>query len=291
MLSVASRPVAHSEKQKSSGFLQICCLPANLVYDYTASFGVFFLGVSRTPMWSVCYGGVDPTTMIKTAAARLASLFAATLLLGACENKEEDPGEAWKGNTYRLEILGVDFLEPRGVGSELDGIVPNFVLRVEDGSQDDLEILIGTASPAGGAVQTCSGTVSVSASAQSYPSVQIGPVDVPIYVVREDVGLHVPAHAYGLTLVDVLPGGELNRGTAEATVDIRELYPLVTVMINPSPEAVCTTIEPFNPCQPCPTDGAAFCLHVKAIRLDAVEANELDLQPIDPNQVPASCWE
>ena len=59
-------------------------------------------------------------------------------------------------------------------------------------------------------------------------------------------GRSVDTTIHDVTFRNVLPGSSTNgRGTFDATVDIGEIYPLVTVIPNPTKESVCMTLSTF----------------------------------------------
>ena len=218
------------------------------------------------------------------------------LLLGVslsavgCGSDEGDPSskpDAWIGNTYVLEVPEAKWTEPPGIGVEISGFVPQFLVQVQGASGSDVEVLLGTGSMA--EQESCGPTQTVTASS-SYPSMQIGPVDHPIYVRHATEDIEVAATAYDLTLTDVLPGGGSATGELVATMDMRELYPLFTLLITPTPETVCTALSMSSamvPCEYC-GDGEPFCLTIKAEGVVA-EPSDLTVQPIDAGALDASC--
>src|SRR5690606_33314764 len=104
---------------------------------------------------------------------------------GSVEGEPSSKPDAWIGNTYVLEVPEAKWTEPPGIGAEISGFVPQFLMQVQGASGSDVEVLMGTGLV--GEQETCGPTQTVTASS-SYPSMQIGPVDHPIYVrhVREE---------------------------------------------------------------------------------------------------------
>jgi hypothetical protein len=97
---------------------------------------------------------------------------------------------------------------------------------------------------------------------------------------------------HDLTITDVLPDGDTLSVTGElrGTMDFRELYPLFTLLENPTPVTVCDAFEMtyLAPCVPCPNDGEPFCLSVMANTLGAVPTDGAiePVDAVDPSCVP-----
>ena len=193
-------------------------------------------------------------------------VFSTFLLAGACGSEEDDGLSAWIDNTYLLEIPRQNWAEPRMIGSEIGDFVPQFLIGVEAGMGQGVDVLITTA--VGGVQDMCTPTAVVPASA-AFPGIAIGPIPFDVHIKHINEDIQVTSTIHDFTLTDILPesGGE---GELLATTDARELYPLFTLLGNPSPEAVCNELGEYNAsCQPCPDDGEAYCLTIKAARLEA----------------------
>ena len=113
----------------------------------------------------------------------------------------------------------------------------------------------------------------------------IGPSEYSLFIQHVTEPVAVQGTIYDLALKDVLPnadGTPSEVGELAATMDFRELYPLFTLIIDPTPEKVCTQLESsFSaPCIACPNDGEPFCLTVKANSLGATPAGSA-IEPID----------
>jgi hypothetical protein len=197
---------------------------------------------------------------------------------------EPDPGpetNPWNGKTYLLDVTENDWSEPRGIGSEIDDFVPNFLFRIEGESPESFDVVMATAT-ADGLQDPCNLT-SIVTGAKGPDGVAIGPTKFPVHIQHNVDPIAVDGPIYDLTLMNVLPKGEKTSETGElvATMDFRDIYELFTLVEDPTPETVCEVLaESYPPCAACPDDGLPFCLTVKAIFLGAT-AIESPIEPID----------
>lgn len=200
---------------------------------------------------------------------------------------------AWDaGNTYLLTVPVNNWATPRNVGGEIGAYVPQFVIAVDSRMGNVANLSLGTASA--GMQDMCGPTAAATTAATAvYPQSQIGPINLPMHLIKTnpDTGAQeaiVHATAYNFTLSNALPGdGNAKDGQLDATMDIREIYPMFTQLsADPTPEKVCNALESgFEaPCQACPSDGQVWCLSLQALGLEAALAN-LTLQPVDPSVV------
>ena len=193
--------------------------------------------------------------------------------------------------TYVLDVAEEQWAEPRGIGSEIDLFVPNFLMRIEDDSSDSFDVFVATAK-ADGTQDLCNPTSTITAS-KSDTGATIGPAEFPLHIQHVDeADIAVDGAVYDFTLKDILPNGNTmsTSGELTATMDFRDLYPLFTLLIEPTPEAVCTALEDSykEPCAACPNDGQPFCLTVKAIELGARPNNAAmqQVDTVDPSCMP-----
>jgi len=134
------------------------------------------------------------------------------------------------------------------------------------------------------------------------------PVDMRIYI-KNEPDMHEPVQAtgsvFGFTLTDVLPGTDTaaTPGKFKASMDFRELYRLFTALgPTVSVDGVCQGVyKEFTPvgceedpecwvkCQPCPDDGAPYCLTLEAEDIAAVEAPNLSVVEVTEASRPATC--
>jgi len=200
---------------------------------------------------------------------------AAIALAAGCASQDE-ASVAWLGHSYQLAIESYQWSEPRGLGDDIGPYIPTFLIKVE-GSGNELDVTLTIA--ANGAQDPCNKTVHVSTTA-TYPTAQIGPVDFDVRLENDDPsdnnpGVEARATAYDFTLTNILPGAG-GEGVLQATMDAREIYPLFTLLgDNATPDDLCAELADQTNgaamCQPCPTDGEAYCLTLKSSRLEAVE--------------------
>ncbi len=197
----------------------------------------------------------------------------------------------WAGQTYLIEVPASSWAEPRGVGGEFGEFVPQFLLAVEEGSESELDVHLGTARD--GAQDRC-GPTTRAAAAADYPAVQIGPSALNVHIVHEFEQLQVNTTILDFTLHNVLPGGgePAEEGELTGMMDVRELYTMFT-LLGPrrSPDTVCNAVASFGAaCGACPTDGATYCIAVRANYFGAREV-EMQLEPISADSLDATCLE
>jgi hypothetical protein len=189
----------------------------------------------------------------------------------------------WNGQTYLLDVVEEQWSEPRGIGGEIDAFVPNFLMRVEGESPDTFNVTIATAK-ADGTQDLCNRTKTFTATRSETGEI-IGPDEFPLYIQHtEEPDLAVNGVVYDFTFKDILPNGDAMStvGELSATMNFRHLYPLFTLLIDPTPEAVCTALQDSygEPCAACPGNGEPFCLTVKAIELGATPT-DVAIQQVD----------
>jgi hypothetical protein len=205
----------------------------------------------------------------------------------------EDASVPWENRTYLLEIPRQDWSEPRQIGDEIGEFVPHFLLQVGGSSEGSYELLMGTADAAG-VQDMCNPTTRVETVAKPYPEIQIGPFEFVVRLVGADEVTTVYAALQELTITNILPDGDepAEEGELQGSVDAREIYPLLHVLLEPSPEAACAAFESFEAaCEPCPSDGEVFCLPGKAEFLGATELEDAVVEPIDQESLDPSCLE
>jgi hypothetical protein len=194
---------------------------------------------------------------------------------------EEPETNPWNGKTYLLDVTERDWAEPRGIGSEIDLFVPNFLMRIEGESPEEFDVELATAT-AEGVQDTCNLT-SMVAGTKGPDGVAIGPTTFPLHIQHTEEPIAVDGPIYDFKITNVLPqdGKTSDSGELVATMDFRDIYELFTLVEDPTPETVCEVLaESYPPCAPCPDDGEPFCLTVKAIYLGAT-ATSTEIEPID----------
>lgn len=213
------------------------------------------------------------------------------LAVSCSGGEEDDPKNPWSDRTYLLEVPGTHWSEPPQIGNEIGDFVPKFMLRIQGSAPDSFQVLVGTAD-ANGAQNTCNPTALFQATSSGSPNVQIGPGAFPVHLQHPTQDVAVDATIHELTLTNILPDGAAlaEEGELTAMVDARELYPLFTLLPEPSPDAVCAALDSFNAaCAPCPHDSEAYCLALKAVRLGASELAGAGMQPVDAANRDPSC--
>jgi len=212
------------------------------------------------------------------------------LLVGCGDDDTEEAAgpESWGTQTFRMQIAAASWTQPPGWGAEIGDFVPEFVFSTGALAADSLEVTIATAD-ATGAQQPCNPTATVTAATSSFPSSVLGPIDFPLYLkhIREDVA--VIGTVRSMTLTNVLPGGAAKAGELTGVLDFREIYPMFTVLMPPSPENACNALTDTGvTCEACPQDGEPFCVSIKAVRLDALAGAPMTLAPVARGSVDAA---
>lgn len=208
----------------------------------------------------------------------------------ACGSEDEPAKNTWENRNYLLEVPSTQWTEPPQVGNDIGEFVPHFLLHVSGSAPDRFTVTLGTAD-ADGQQNLCSVTSELEARAAASGGVQIGPGALAVHLVHPTQPVEVDATIRELTLSNVLPsGGKVAKeGELAAVIDARELYPLFTLLPEPSPETVCAALDSYNAaCVPCPTDGESFCLSLKAERLGASET-EGSVVVVDAETRDVSC--
>ena len=208
------------------------------------------------------------------------SLFAC----GGDDGEEPDSATSLAGKTFILTIPRNNWTEPRDVGRDIGDFVPQFAIEVVSASAGALTVNLGTARE--GTQDTCNVTRQVSGT-----STALGPEDFPIHLVHTNGEVKVNATAYNLTMRNVLPGdAPATMGELTTTMDMRELYPMFTLIPDPTPDSVCMALVMIEEmCEPCPTDGAAYCLSIKAERAGAVENPSFSLESVSAASLSPGC--
>ena len=243
-----------------------------------------------------------PRAFTKTGIAS-AILLSLPFLIGApsCEQSQSRPEgpSAWVGHAYLVTPADpyTYLTEPqdRTLRRELAKFIPNFLLKVHSATSDQVLLTIAPA-----VKQTtppeqdlCTVTVEASATVSSYPKIQIGPMDIPLYVTnapegKASVTARIVVREFSLS--DILPNGGTvpENGAFSALVDIREVAPLLTNMAGLSPQEVCSVIKDSfaTDCVPCP-DSQVLCLSFQAEDLGATDADTKVKSISDSDLVPS----
>lgn len=233
-----------------------------------------------------------------------------SLPLVGCSSGDDDDGNtnqtanAWAGKTYLLTVPKSKWTIPRGIGQDIDGYVPSFILKVD---ASGTSVLVGTAEPNAtpeNAVQdVCSPTSSFDFTA-SYPKMQLGPLAMRVHILNpaENSGednVQETGDVYNLTMTDVLPNGSTpsTTGVFTATMDFTQLAPLFTALGGgANKDAVCEELGkaygdyPGGMCAACPTSEAQpYCLTIQGEQVGAVEAPNVALVPVVEASRPETC--
>jgi len=227
-------------------------------------------------------------------------LIALVLAAGCGENSQADGPSAWAGHTYFTTPADpyTYLTQPAqsSVAQQMAKFIPNFLLKVNSVSEDTVAITIAPAKKQTNPPEQdpCNATVEVSATVSSYPQIQIGPIDFPLFITntpKDEPSVTAHATVRRFSLADVLPDGNTTseKGRLSALVDAREVNSLVTVLQGESPEGVCAAMkETFDTeCVPCP-DSQVLCLLLEAEGFGA-EAAEINVRPMTESDVDPSC--
>jgi hypothetical protein len=165
-------------------------------------------------------------------------------------------------------------------------IVPDFLLGIEAGAGDELKVTLATAE---GSQDLCNQTTQVTATRASYPDVQITAPQFAMRMTNPDANITVRTTIRNLRFTNVLPGGAEKRGELSAEVDVREVYPLFTLIPNAMPDSVCASLGQVGaPCAACSSDTKPYCLTLRAIGLGAQRQSQ-PVRTVAPADIGSSC--
>jgi hypothetical protein len=249
-----------------------------------------FLAPSLT-LAVACGGGDDTDDTMTGSTAAPSGGTATTTTGGTAMDSTATGGDAspWTGRTFLLTVPENNWISPEGIGPEIGPHVPSFMMMVNSGTSSSVEVTV-TSADATGAQEMCTPTTMAPTTAGPYPDVQIGPFDFPVHLKTQDGSVHVNATIMGMTMKNVLPGAEpAEDGEVVATLDMREIWPMFTILMAENGDDVCTALESFGaPCQACPSDSQVYCLTIEAILLGATEVSA-PVTPVDAATLPATC--
>jgi len=206
--------------------------------------------------------------------------------LAACGSSSSDA--TWNGKTFLLDSTKIPkgaWSRPRGVGSELGGFVPQFLISID---ADAMNATITTAQA--GVQDPCTVTATVALEG-TYPD---STISVPIFkahITGED-NQHQPrstiATIRDLKLTDILPGSA-NDGKLDATLDMTDLVPLFYLLDNPDKDSVCASLKDFGAaCETCAASGEPYCEQLQAVQI-AATTTSASIVPVSDNDIPSSC--
>jgi len=239
-------------------------------------------------------------------ALALASLLAACDSSGTGEggSGSEDSGaeSPYEGQAFRLLVPSTSWSEPsRDVGSEIGAYVPMFLIGFGETSDGSIEVTIASADQNSGDQDECNSTTVIELDSPETPN-EIGPLELHARLTgaerEEGDPVQVDTVIHDLTLTDVLPiDGEVSEdGILEATIDFREVYPLLTELPNdlePTPERACDALAQVDAaCEPCDYpegDGEEFCLTLKALLLGAEPDDDLTVEVVGEDDIGSDC--
>jgi hypothetical protein len=197
------------------------------------------------------------------------------------------PASEWDGKTYLVTLMLRHWVEPRGeVVVEFAPYARGFLLEVSGASTDSYRVKLAPLMPDVDETDPpptqdpCSPTSSFAASGNSIGLQAFG---MNIRHFRED--LNVYATVRSLQFVDALPmnGVVSHEARFAATLDARDIAPLFTQLSpNPAPAELCDALASLDlpvPCEPCPHDGASWCVTIEATAF-GVEETTLEIQNV-----------
>jgi hypothetical protein len=238
---------------------------------------------------------------MKTRTPSSPALIVAVLLLGpGCSQGSTDNPSAWVGHAYLATPADpyTYLTKPRNpsVKELLAKFIPNFLLKVNGASGDEVSLTIAPAKKQTDPPEQdlCNVTVEASAKVSAYPNIQIGPMDLPLVITATPEGepaMTAKANIRGFALSDVLPKGSTvsESGKLTALVDSREIYTLVTALQGQSAEEMCKLMKSTfnNECVPCP-DSQLLCILLEADEFGADEA-AIDVKTVAESDRDPSC--
>jgi hypothetical protein len=213
---------------------------------------------------------------------------------------EKQSPSVWVGHTYVATpadpFTYLSSPSNRTAAEQLADFVPNFLLKVTSASADKVTVVIAPAKKQTNPPEQdlCNVTVNAVATVSSYPKMQIGPIDFPLYITNPPTGedaitAHVTVHEF--SFADILPRGSQvsEAGKFSALVDAREIMPLVRAMQGQSAESLCAAMKQSfaTECVTCP-DSQVLCLHLEAADFGADETT-VDVASLTQTDLDAAC--
>jgi hypothetical protein len=185
------------------------------------------------------------------------------------------------GQTWAVDLTQGRVLKPEGVGELIFELgVPLVLVEVQQ-ADDSLE-LMGALANDDGTQDPCTPTI-------PFPSADFGEspfFEVPASLVTLEVaGMLLPVHEFVLEGTIAADGSWFGGAVIGGELDARELADLIDEV--DSPDDLCNLTASFGaPCQPCTTDGEAYCLEVLVDSLVG-DPVDIDLEEIvDPSGDP-----
>jgi hypothetical protein len=236
-------------------------------------------------------------------AAPLFPLALAGMMISAgcgASGSEGNTANTWVGHTYFVTPADpyTYLTKPASstVAKKLANFVPNFLLKVNDASDDKVAITVAPAKKQTDSPEQdlCNTTVDVEATTSSYPSIQIGPTEIPLYITSTPSGKppitgRITVREFSLT--DLLPNGSAvsESGRFSALVDAREANTLVTIEEGLSGEELCLILQDefATECVPCP-DSQVLCMLFEAEEIGAIRT-ETKVKPMTEADLDSSC--
>lgn len=225
---------------------------------------------------------------------------ALSMVTQGCGQSQSTSASDWVGHAYLVTPADpytyLSVPDDRTLTKQLAKFIPNFLLKVQSATADKVVLTIAPAikQTTPPKQDACNVTVEASATVSSYPKIQIGPTDLPLYVTNASEG-ESPVTARivvrEFSLSDVLPSGSTTSesGKFSALVDLREVAPLLTSMEGLTPPQVCNVIKDnyTAECTACP-DSEVLCLLFQADDLGATD-EDIDVKPVSDSDLGSSC--
>lgn len=248
----------------------------------------------KLPHLSQCSSALSHARVAVRSGAPILGALVIALASSACASSGEGTGEnsdalgsTWAGKTYLMQVPTTHWSTPRGVGDDIGPYVPVFLLRVDAAEGNNVTVTVGTANP-DGTQDTCGATTTFTGTGTAFPSVVIGPTDLPVYLRNTPKMVAANATIRSISFENLLPDGvtppDDDDGLIRATMDFREAYPLLTLLPDPTPDSACAALQEGLgvPCEACPHDGGPYCLSLIADGLGAVEYMGVPMVDVAP---------
>jgi len=179
------------------------------------------------------------------------------------------------GNVYELDLPNANVVQPEGIGPVLSTLLEVVLTEVVAVTASEVDVLGAVAVPNSNPATEdyCVPTIDFpAADFAEQPFFHLGPADVDLVV----SGAIVTVGDLELTGAFASDGSYLGNGVLTGLVDTRPL----ALVENPEGDGsdICELVGSFNvECQPCPSDGAAFCLDLRAEDIVAQLRADIDL--------------
>lgn len=180
------------------------------------------------------------------------------------------------GKTFSVDLSSGNVVYPTGVGDLLKNLLQNtFLIQGIDAASSSVDLQLALSMANSIEQNFCVPTI------DDFPALDLS--GSPYFSVK-DSGIFIQIGGYEMTLYDFSVSGTIAPDASlfdwirvKGKLDLREIYPIVSDFNFEfeDADAFCSLMDGFEvPCEPCPSDGAAYCLSLDIEQLRAHEISQ-----------------